>query len=94
MLATSMEAVIHHFKYYTEGFHPPKGEVYAAIETGKGEQGVYLCSDGSPKPRRLHYRGASFVNLQALPKMAEGRLIADLIATIGSIDIVLGEVDR
>ena len=94
MLATSMEALIHHFKHYTEGFYPPKGEVYVGTETGKGEQGVYLVSDGSPKPRRVHYRGASFVNLQALPKMAEGRLIADLIATIGSIDIVLGEVDR
>ena len=94
MLATSMEALIHHFKYYTEGFYPPKGEVYVGTETGKGEQGVYLCSDGSPKPRRLHYRGASFVNLQALPKMAEGRQIAVLVATIGSIEIVLGEVDR
>ena len=94
MLATSMEALIHHFKYYTEGFYPPKGEVYVGTETGKGEQGVYLVSDGSPKPRRVHYRGASFVNLQALPNMAEGRQIADLIATIGSIDIVLGEVDR
>jgi NADH-quinone oxidoreductase subunit D len=94
MLGTSMEALIHHFKFYTEGFYPPKGEVYVGIETGKGEQGVYLVSDGSPKPRRVHYRGASFVNLQALPKMAEGRLIADLVAIIGSIDIVLGEVDR
>ncbi|MBW3623673.1 MAG: NADH-quinone oxidoreductase subunit D, partial [Armatimonadetes bacterium] len=70
------------------------GEVYVGIETGKGEQGVYLASDGSTKPRRVHYRGASFVNLQALPKMAEGRFIADLVAIIGSIDIVLGEVDR
>ncbi len=94
MLATSMEALIHHFKYYTEGFHPPKGEVYVATETGKGELGCYLCSDGTPKPRRVHFRGPSFINLESLPKMAVGRPIADLVAAIGSIDIVLGEVDR
>jgi NADH-quinone oxidoreductase subunit D len=94
LLATSMEALIHHFKYYTEGFVPPKGEVYVATETGKGELGCYISSDGTTKPRRVHFRAPSFINLQALPKMAEGRLIADLIAAIGSIDIVLGEVDR
>jgi NADH-quinone oxidoreductase subunit D len=94
LLATSMESLIHHFKFYTEGFHPPRGEVYAATESGKGELGCYLCSDGSPKPVRVHFRAPSFINLQALPKMAEGRLIADLVAAIGSIDIVLGEVDR
>jgi NADH-quinone oxidoreductase subunit D len=94
MLATSMEALIHHFKYYTEGFFPPKGEVYVGTESGKGELGCYICSDGTPKPRRCHFRAPSFINLQALPRMSEGRPIADLIATIGSIDIVLGEVDR
>jgi NADH:ubiquinone oxidoreductase subunit D len=94
-LATSMEAVIHHFKLVTEGFHPPKNqEVYHAIEASKGELGVYVVSDGSNKPYRLHWRGPSFVNLQALPPMLEGRLIADAVAIIGSIDIVLGEVDR
>ncbi len=94
LLATSMEALIRHFKYYTEGFYPPKGEVYQAIESPKGEIGCYLVSDGSPKPRRVHFRGPSFVNLQSLPKMVEGRLLADVTACIGSIDIVLGEVDR
>jgi NADH-quinone oxidoreductase subunit D len=93
-LATSMEAVIHHFKLITEGFHPPKNEVYLAVEAPKGELGVYLASDGSNKPYRCHWRGPSFVNLQSLPPMLEGRLIADAIAIMGSIDIVLGEVDR
>lgn len=94
-LATSMEAVIHHFKLITEGFHPPKNqEVYHAIEASKGELGVFIASDGSNKPYRCHWRGPSFVNLQALPKMMEGRLLADAVAIIGSIDIVLGEVDR
>ena len=89
-----MEALIHHFKYYTEGFHPPRGEVYVATESGKGELGCYLSSDGSPKPRRCHFRGPSFINLQCLSQMSVGHPIADLVATIGSIDIVLGEVDR
>jgi NADH:ubiquinone oxidoreductase subunit D len=94
-LATSMEAVIHHFKLVTEGFHPPKNqEVYLSVESPKGELGFYIASDGSNKPYRCHLRGPSFVNLQALPKMLEGRLVADVIAIIGSIDIVLGEVDR
>ncbi len=94
-LATSMEAVIHHFKLITEGFHPPKNQqVYHAIEASKGELGVFIASDGSNKPYRCHWRGPSFVNLQALPKMMEGRLLADAVAIIGSIDIVLGEVDR
>jgi NADH:ubiquinone oxidoreductase subunit D len=94
-LATSMEAVIHHFKLITEGFHPPKNQqVYHAIEASKGELGVFIVSDGSNKPYRCHWRGPSFVNLQALPKMMEGRLLADAVAIIGSIDIVLGEVDR
>jgi NADH-quinone oxidoreductase subunit D len=94
-LATSMEAVIHHFKLVTEGFHPPRNqEVYLACESPKGEIAFYIASDGSNKPYRCHLRGPSFVNLQALPKMMEGRLIADAVAIIGSIDIVLGEVDR
>lgn len=94
LLETSMEAVIYHFKYFSEGFHPPVGEVYHAIESPKGEIGCYLVSDGSPKPVRVHFRGPSFINLQALPKIVGGRLIADVVACIGSIDIVLGEVDR
>jgi len=94
-LATSMEAVIHHFKLVTEGFHPPRNqEVYVACESPKGEIGFFLASDGGNKPYRCHLRGPSFVNLQSLPKMLEGRLIADAVAIIGSIDIVLGEVDR
>jgi NADH-quinone oxidoreductase subunit D len=93
-LASSMEAVIHHFKLLTEGLHPPVGEVYQAIESPRGELGVYLVSDGTNKPRRCHVRGPSFANLQALPVMARGRLIADVVAIIGSIDIVLGDVDR
>ncbi len=93
-LATSMEALIHHFKLWTEGFRPPKGEVYHAIESPRGEFGVYINSDGSGKPRRVHFRTPTFANLQALPLMAEGLLVSDLIAIIGSIDLVLGDVDR
>jgi len=93
-LAYSMEAVIHHFKLWTEGFRPPKGEVYHAIESPRGEFGVYINSDGSGKPRRVHFRTPTFANLQALPIMAEGLLVSDLIAIIGSIDLVLGDVDR
>lgn len=93
-LASSMEAVIHHFKLLTEGLHPPVGEVYQAIESPRGELGVYLVSDGSNKPRRCHVRAPSFTNLQALPLLSRGRLIADVVAIIGSIDIVLGEIDR
>ncbi len=93
-LATSMEALIHHFKLWTEGFSPPKGEVYAATESPRGELGVYLVSDDSPKPARVHYRCPSFANLQALNYLSEGHLVSDLVAIIGSIDIVLGDVDR
>jgi NADH-quinone oxidoreductase subunit D len=89
-----MEALIHHFKLYSEGFTVPAGEVYQTIESPKGELGVYLVSDGSNRPYRVHYRAPSFVNLQALPRMVEGRLVADVIAVIGSLDIVLGEIDR
>lgn len=94
-LATSMEAVIHHFKLVTEGFHPPKNqEVYQACESPKGEIAFYIASDGSNKPYRCHLRGPCFVNLQALPRMMEGRLLADVVAIVGSIDIVVGEIDR
>jgi NADH-quinone oxidoreductase subunit D len=94
MVKKSMEALIHHFLLWSEGFRAPVGEVYQSIESPKGEFGVYLVSDGSSIPYRVHFRAPSFVNLQALPRMAEGRLVADVVAIIGSIDIVLGEVDR
>jgi len=93
-LAYSMEAVIHHFKLWTEGFRPPKGEVYLAIESPRGEFGTYINSDGTGKPRRVHFRTPTFANLQALPVMTEGLMVSDLIAIIGSIDLVLGDVDR
>jgi NADH-quinone oxidoreductase subunit D len=93
-VATNMEALIHHFKLYTEGYRPPKGEVYLRIEAPKGELGYYLVSDGTARPYRMHVRAPSFANLEALPKMVEGELLSDIIAAIGSIDIVLGEVDR
>ena len=93
-LATSMEALIHHFKLVSEGFRPPVGEVYQVIESPKGEIGVYMASDGTGKPYRCHVRAPSFINLQSLGPMAVGGLIADLVAIIGSIDPVLGEVDR
>jgi NADH-quinone oxidoreductase subunit D len=91
---TSMEALIHHFKIVSHGFFPPVGEAYLGIEAPKGELGFYFVSDGTPKPWRMKIRSPSFINLQCLPTMAEGRLVADVVASIGSIDIVLGEVDR
>lgn len=91
---TNMESMINHFKLIMDGIHPPKGEVYASIEAPKGELGFYLVSDGSSRPYRLKIRPPSFVNLEALPKMVEGRLLPDVVATIGSLDIVLGEIDR
>jgi NADH-quinone oxidoreductase subunit D len=90
----SMEALIHHFKIFTEGFRVPEGEVYVAVESPRGELGCYLVSDGSSKPYRLHIRGPSFMNLQSLPTMLRGGLIADAVAVISSIDPVMGEVDR
>ena len=93
-MKNSIEGLIYHFKIVTEGFHPPVGEAYQAIESPRGDLGFYIVSDGSPKPFRCHLRAPSFANLQALPKMIEGRLIADVVACIGSIDIVLGEIDR
>ncbi|GAC1448736.1 MAG: NADH dehydrogenase (quinone) subunit D [Ktedonobacterales bacterium] len=93
-VASNMEALIHHFKLYTEGYRPPAGEVYLRIEAPKGELGFYLVSDGSARPYRMHVRAPSFANLEALPTMVEGEMLADVVAAIGSIDIVLGEVDR
>jgi NADH-quinone oxidoreductase subunit D len=90
----SMEALIHHFKIFTEGFKVPEGEVYVGIESPRGEIGCYIVSDGSPKPYRLHMRAPSFVNIQALPHMMRDGLIADAVAVISSVDPVLGEVDR
>ena len=93
-MKTQMEALIYHFKIITEGFHPPVGDSYQSIESPRGELGFYVVSDGSPKPFRVHMRTPSFANLQALPKMIEGLLVSDAVACIGSIDIVLGEIDR
>ena len=93
-LGVSMEALIHHFKLWTEGFTPPQGSVYVGVESPRGELGVYLESDGSPKPYRVHWRTPSFTNMQVLPLMAKGHLVADLVLIIGTVDIVLGDVDR
>jgi NADH-quinone oxidoreductase subunit D len=93
-LETSMEAVIHHFKLFTEGYSVPPGDVYVAVESPRGEHGCYVVSDGTHKPRRLKFRSASFVNLQAVELMSLGSMIADLIAIIGTADTVLGDVDR
>lgn len=93
-LGRSMEAVIHHFKLWTEGFSAPVGYVYQSIESPRGEFACYLRGDGSPKPARVHFRAPSYVNLASLPRMAKNVYMADLVAIIGSIDIVLGEIDR
>lgn len=93
-LGVSMEAVIHHFKLWTEGFQAPEGAVYVPVSSPRGELGVFLESDGSAKPYRVHWRVPSFANLQAIQVLAKDHLIADLVAIIGSIDIVLGDVDR
>jgi NADH-quinone oxidoreductase subunit D len=93
-MKTQMEALIHHFKIVTEGFDVPRGEVYQGIECGHGQMGYYVVSDGSAKPYRVHMRYPSFATLQALEAMCAGRMIADVVAVIGSIDIVLGEIDR
>ena len=93
-MKTEMEALIYHFKIFTEGFSPAPGEAFVTTESPRGELGCFIASDGSPKPLRAHFRGPSFINLQALPKLIEGQLISDVIACIGTIDIVLGEVDR
>jgi NADH-quinone oxidoreductase subunit D len=93
-LHTSMESLIHHFKIVTEGFRVPEGEVYVAIESPRGESGCYLVSDGGPKPWRVHFRAPSFVALEATPTCAQGTLVADLIAIVGSLDAVMGDTDR
>jgi NADH-quinone oxidoreductase subunit D len=93
-LGNSMEAVIHHFKLWTEGFPAPKASVYVPVESPRGELGVFLEGDGGPKPYRCYWRTPSFVNLQILPMLSKGHFVADLVAIIGSIDIVLGDVDR
>lgn len=93
-MKTQMESLIFHFKLVTEGFAVPAGEVYVALESPRGELGFYVVSDGTPKPYRVHVRAPSLANLQTLSKMCEGQLLADVVACIGSIDIVLGDVDR
>jgi NADH-quinone oxidoreductase subunit D len=93
-IGVSMEALIHHFKLWTEGFIPPAGYVYAPTESPHGEMGCYLESDGSPKPYRVHFRSPSLMNLQIIPLLSRGHLISDLVGIIGSIDLVLGDVDR
>jgi NADH-quinone oxidoreductase subunit D len=93
-MKTQMEALIYHFKIVTEGFTVPAGEVYQAVESPRGEMGYYIVSDGTAKPYRVHMRSPSFANLNALQPMCQGQLIADVVAAIGSIDIILGDVDR
>ena len=93
-IGVSMEALIHHFKLWTEGFNPPAGSVFAAVESPRGELGVYLESDGGPKPYRVHWRTPSFTNMQIFPLLAKGHLVADLVVLIGTVDIVLGDMDR
>ena len=93
-IGVNMESLIHHFKLWTEGFPAPKASIYSAVESPRGELGVYLEGDGGPKPYRVHWRTPSFDNLAALPIMSKGCLVADLVAIIGSIDIVLGDIDR
>jgi NADH-quinone oxidoreductase subunit D len=90
----SMEALIHHFKLFTEGFRVPAGETYVAIESPRGEIGCYLVSDGTAKPTRLHIRGPSFYNLQSMDAMVPGGMFADAVAVVSSIDPIMGEVDR
>jgi NADH-quinone oxidoreductase subunit D len=93
-IGVSMEALIHHFKLWTEGFSAPKGSVYVAVESPRGELGVFMESDGGPKPYRVHYRTPTFANLQIMPILTRGYFVADVVGSIGSIDIVLGDADR
>lgn len=93
-MKTQMESLIHHFKIVTEGFTVPAGEVYQGIESSRGQMGYYVVSDGTAKPYRVHMRNPSFASLQALETMCRGRMLADVVAVIGSIDVVLGEIDR
>jgi len=89
-----MEAMIHHFKLFTEGFHIPEGEAYCAVEHPKGEFGTYIISDGANKPYRLKIRAPGFPHLAALNEMTQGHMLSDLVAIIGTQDIVFGEIDR
>ncbi len=93
-MKNSMEALIHHFKLFTEGYHVPAGETYTAVEAPKGEFGVYLVADGTNRPYRCHIRAPGFAHLQALDFMSKGHMLADIVANIGSLDIVFGEIDR
>jgi NADH-quinone oxidoreductase subunit D len=93
-MKSNMEELIHHFKLFTEGFHVPEGEVYAAVEHPKGEFGIYLISDGANKPYRLKIRPPGFAHLAAMDEMARGHMISDAVAIIGTMDIVFGEIDR
>ena len=93
-MKTEMEALIYHFKIFTEGFSPAPGEAYVTVESPRGELGCFIASDGSPKPLRCHFRSPSYINLQALPMIVQGQIISDVVACIGTIDIVLGDVDR
>ena len=90
----SMEALIHHFKIFTEGYQVPEGEAYAAVESPRGELGIYMVSDGSSTPYRMHVRGPSYINLQTMPHLMQGGMIADGVAIISSVDPIMGEVDR
>ena len=94
IMGTSMEALIHHFKLVTEGFRVPAGQVYSPVESPRGELGYHLVSDGGTRPHRVHVRDPSFVNLQAVAAMCEGGYVADVIASVASIDPVMGGVDR
>jgi NADH-quinone oxidoreductase subunit D len=93
-MKSNMEELIHHFKLFTEGMHVPEGEAYAAVEHSKGEFGVYLISDGANKPYRLKLRAPGFSHLAALDEMSRGHMIADVVAIIGTLDIVFGDIDR
>jgi NADH-quinone oxidoreductase subunit D len=93
-MKTSMEALIHHFKLYTEGYHVPAGETYAGVEAPKGEFGVYLVSDGTNRPYKCKIRSPGYASLQAMDEMCRGHQLADLSATLGSLDVVFGEIDR
>jgi NADH-quinone oxidoreductase subunit D len=93
-MKSSMEELIHHFKLFTEGIHVPPGEVYAAVEAPKGEFGIYIVSDGANKPYRIKIRPPGFAHLSAMDDLAKGHMIADVVAIIGTMDIVFGEIDR
>jgi len=93
-MKNSMESLIHHFKYYSQGFDIPKGSIFTTVEAPKGEFGIFLKSDGSSKPYRCHIKAPGFMHLQGLPFMSKGHMIADIVTIIGTQDIVFGEIDR